>query len=69
MSGPLRLRNGLCADRADHEPHEHVSDSLGRFWCTADQSQREPLRSERLRQAVAPLPELVRGFWSAVDRW
>ncbi len=38
---------GLCADRTEHPGHLHESPSLGRFWCTADQSQREPGRSER----------------------
>lgn len=41
--------DGLCANKGDHRPHLHDSASLGRFWCTADQSQREPYRSERLR--------------------
>ena len=40
---------GLCADRTPHEPHLHESESLGRYWCTADESQREPGRSERRR--------------------
>jgi hypothetical protein len=43
--------DGLCAKREYHQPHLHDSDTLGRFWCTADQSQREPYRSERLRAA------------------
>lgn len=42
---------GLCADRTEHPAHLHESPSLGRFWCTADQSQREPWRSERRRAA------------------
>lgn len=42
---------GLCADRTEHPAHLHESSSLGRFWCTADQSQREPWRSERRRAA------------------
>lgn len=41
--------DGLCANRQEHQPHLHDSASLGRFWCTADQSQREPFRSERRR--------------------
>lgn len=40
---------GLCGNRAEHPAHLHESVSLGRFWCTADQSQREPWRSERRR--------------------
>jgi hypothetical protein len=48
---------GLCGDRAEHPAHLHESASLGRFWCTADQSQREPWRSERRRAGqVAPSP-------------
>lgn len=46
---PGTPRRGLCADRGEHEAHDHVSDSLGRFWCTADQDEREPWRSERAR--------------------
>lgn len=42
------LRNGLCED---HRPHFHTSKTLGRFWCTADQSQRQPFKAERLRAA------------------
>lgn len=41
---------GLCANREDHAPHFHNSKTLGRFYCTADQTQREPYRSERRRQ-------------------
>lgn len=44
------LPNGLCANRADHDPHQHSSPSLGGFWCTADQTDREPGRSERARE-------------------
>lgn len=40
--------DGLCADRTPHRAHLHDSPSLGRFWCTADQGQREPGRSERV---------------------
>ncbi len=43
--------DGLCAVRTEHRAHLHDSPSLGRFWCTADQSQREPWRSERRRAA------------------
>lgn len=38
---------GLCANREPHEPHDHYSKTLGTFWCTADQGQREPNRSQR----------------------
>jgi hypothetical protein len=42
---------GLCADRTEHTPHLHESPSLGRFWCVARESEREPWRSERRRAA------------------
>lgn len=38
---------GLCGDRTEHAPHLHESASLGRFWCTADETDREPGRSQR----------------------
>lgn len=41
--------DGLCGDKGDHRAHLHDSQTLGRFWCTADQSQREPYRSEQRR--------------------
>lgn len=53
---------GLCADRTEHPAHLHESSSLGRFWCTADQSQREPWRSERRRAAqdgIRPHPPIT----------
>lgn len=43
---------GLCPSRKDHRAHPYKSETLGTFWCTADQTQREPYRSER-RRAVA----------------
>lgn len=46
--------DGLCADRSEHRAHLHDSRTLGRFWCTADQDQREPWRSERRRAAQEP---------------
>lgn len=60
---------GLCGNRAEHPAHLHDSPSLGRFWCTADQSQREPGRSERrlgrvseivISPAVYPAPRPYR---------
>lgn len=48
---PDDLPSGLCPDREEHEPHLRDSPGLGRFWCTADQSVREPARSDRARQA------------------
>lgn len=44
-----RLPEGLCGDRSNHEPHEHDSPTLGRFWCSADQSKRLPYAAERRR--------------------
>ena len=41
--------DGLCAQRGDHPDHEHTSESLGRFWCTGREADREPGRSERAR--------------------
>lgn len=41
------LKNGLCGNRDEHEPHSHTRPSLGDLWCLADESQREPARSER----------------------
>ena len=38
---------GLCGDRTEHTAHLHESPSLGRFWCTANESEREPGRSQR----------------------
>jgi hypothetical protein len=46
--------DGLCADRSEHRAHLHDSSTLGRFWCTADQSRREPWRSERRRTVQEP---------------
>jgi hypothetical protein len=43
--------DGLCAQRGDHPDHEHTSESLGRFWCTGREADREPGRSERQRAA------------------
>lgn len=43
------LPHGLCAVREDHLPHVVETGSLAPFICTADQSQREPFRSEQRR--------------------
>jgi hypothetical protein len=43
------LPRGLCSEREDHAGHEHTSTSLGTYWCTGDQNDREPGRSERRR--------------------
>lgn len=40
---------GLCARRDEHEPHIVSEGSLASYWCTADQLDREPTRSERRR--------------------
>lgn len=39
--------NGLCGNRAEHTPHLVTEGTLAPFWCTADQSTREPGRSQR----------------------
>lgn len=44
--------DGLCAIKDDHHAHPVLDGSLAPFWCTADQSQREPWRSEQRRKAV-----------------
>jgi len=44
------LPQGLCGNRNDHAPHCVDSETLGRYWCHADQKQRQPYASEaRLR--------------------
>lgn len=43
---PELLPVGLCSDKADHEPHEHDSKTLGKFWCTGDQHNRLPHAAE-----------------------
>jgi hypothetical protein len=50
-SGESLLPRGLCGDRSDHFPHEHISVTLGTFRCSADQSEREPYRSERRKRS------------------
>lgn len=52
MTRAGRLPVGLCGDKADHTGHVHESATLGRFWCTADQTSREPYRSEVRREVV-----------------
>lgn len=44
---PMDLPLGLCSDRADHDPHQVEAGSLAPYWCTADQSTREPAASQR----------------------
>ena len=41
---------GLCGNKKDHEPHDHSSTSLGKFWCHADQSRRLPYAAEKAQQ-------------------
>lgn len=48
--GETKPAEGLCANREDHQPHLVESGSLAPYWCTADQSRREPGRSERRRK-------------------
>lgn len=47
---PLNMPRGLCANKTEHNPHAHFSDTLGLFWCTANQREREPYRSERRKR-------------------
>lgn len=49
---PEGLKQGLCGNRGDHEPHVHESSTLGRFWCHADQTKREPHYSEHRRSSL-----------------
>lgn len=46
------VTTGLCANRGDHDPHMVKTGSLAPYWCTADQSRREPYQSERRRREV-----------------
>lgn len=48
--GDIGLPRGLCGNRADHEPHVHHSETLGTFWCHADQTRRLPYAAEVRRQ-------------------
>lgn len=43
---PEFVPDGLCANKDDHEPHEHESPTLGKFWCTANQTSRLPYAAE-----------------------
>lgn len=45
------MPNGLCDDRNDHKPHVRTSDTLGTFWCIADQTTRLPYAAEARRKA------------------
>lgn len=45
-----QLPTGLCGNREDHAPHDVRAGGLAPFWCTADQSKREPYASEKARQ-------------------
>lgn len=45
-----KLPIGLCGNREDHDPHRHESESLGVFWCSADQTTRLPFAAERRKQ-------------------
>lgn len=46
--------DGLCGDRGEHRAHLVTEGSLAPFWCTADQDQREPGRSQRRADATSP---------------
>jgi len=45
---------GLCGVRAEHFPHKVTTGSLAPFFCTANQADREPGRSERRRDGSMP---------------
>lgn len=47
---PEFVPEGLCANKDDHEPHEHESPTLGKLWCTADQKSRLPFAAENRRK-------------------
>lgn len=49
LSAQKSRPRGLCGVKAEHFPHVVHTGSLAPFFCTADQSQREPGRSERRR--------------------
>lgn len=42
-----RPKTGLCGNREDHVEHVYESDSLGTFWCHADQTKRLPFAMGR----------------------
>jgi hypothetical protein len=44
------LATGLCANKEDHGPHAVTTGSLAPFMCMADQTSREPYRSELRRR-------------------
>jgi len=46
------LPQGICANKDNHSPHLHNSDTLGVFWCHADQARRLPFAAERRRSEV-----------------
>lgn len=45
-----RLPEGLCPDKDDHKPHRHTSESLGTYWCHADQTKRQPFAGEQMQR-------------------
>lgn len=44
------LKVGLCGNRERHAPHRHDSNTLGPFWCSADESTRLPYAAEVRRE-------------------
>lgn len=40
----VEFRRGLCGDWGEHSPHIHVSESLGTYWCTANNEDRIEFR-------------------------
>jgi hypothetical protein len=49
--GHTILATGLCANKEDHVPHLVTKGTLAPFMCTADQTPREPNRSELRRNS------------------
>jgi hypothetical protein len=51
--GTLRIE-GLCGDKADHDPHwvKQAPVAMSGFWCHADQTKRMPYAGEQARKRV-----------------
>ena len=50
----VELPNGLCGDRADHEPHDVFGSAVGDYHCTAIQQHRLPyaLTNDRTKETT-----------------
>lgn len=49
-AGHVPYPTGLCPTRGDHPAHDYVSDTLGEFYCTGREFDRQPGKSERIRR-------------------